>query len=884
MRWLRRVIEWFRGGRDADLREEMETHRALAHDELQRGGLTSAAAKAESHRRMGNALLAREDSREVWAARWIDRLRQHLRYGVRGLRREPAFALTTILTLGLGTAALTTAFSVADGELWRPLPYPQPRQLVTLQARKPSGRQEAAGIDLEELHEWRASLPALATLAAQGGSDTRTVRVDYTQSIDTVGVTANFFTTLGRGAIAGRVFSEADAHGSDAVIIGSSAWRRLFDSRADLIGRTMFIDNRPHTIVGIVETDNTRGVEDDVFLPLDESVTTGSPSDAGTFYTVIGRLSPGATPHLARTQLQSLIDRRGQNDRTRAGLIARVDDISDHYRAGDGRPLYFFLGASVLVLALTIINIAGLVLSRGLRRTPEFALRGALGGGGRAIAAQLLVEAALIAIPGCLLGLWLATEAVGVVSQTIPSGLLVRGRHIVVDYRAMAMCVAVIAVTMIGLALAPLGVARRADASNAMAGGARSSGLPAAGKARERMLIAQMALTVVLLVAGALFVKSFVAETRIPLGFDRSDGWSMYVGLNDPKFADMKLVRHYADALVERTRALPGVRDVAVATSSPLASGLSVTLTRPDLPQDQAGARTVYRAVGPQYFAAIGTAITRGRGFLASDVAGGPDVAVVNEEFVRQAFGGEDPIGQRVEIGGARTRQVPTIVATIVGVAANIKELRPNEAPLSDVYVPFAQRPLAGFEVIVRGNGSDTTMPAQLRNAAAEIDSSAAVAQVATLDRRVTVALQRDRFNLILASGFSIVALLVAAIGIYGAMAYASVARAREFGVRVALGATPAGLLRRALWHAARLGVIGAAIGVACAAGVAVWIGDALYTVPGEHNGLLYGVKTTDATAIGAAAAGVILMALVSGAVPARRLARVDPVKALRSE
>jgi predicted permease len=444
----------------------------------------------------------------------------------------------------------------------------------------------------------------------------------------------------------------------------------------------------------------------------------------------------------------------------------------------------------------------------------------------------------------------------------------------------------VIAITMVGLALAPLGVARRADAAAGLAGGWRSGGLPTVGRTRERLLIAQMALTVVLLAVGALFVKSFAAESRIPLGFDPADGWSVHVSLSDARYRDAGLVRQYVGALIERTRTIPGVRSAAVATSSPLLSGWLVLSSEPGapLPAGGAGTRTIYRAVSPDYFRVISTPITRGRGFLGSDVAGAPDVAVVNEEFVQQVFHGANPIGRQVELSGARTLQVRSGIVTVVGVAANIREIELNEASFADIYVPFAQRTSTNVELIVRGNGDSGSMPALLRKAAGETDPAVPVSRIATIDRRVAVALQRDRFNLVLAAGFSVVALLIAAIGIYGAMAYAAIARAREFGIRLALGASPAGLFRRALCHAARFGVIGAALGLLCAYGAAVWIGDALYLVPGNHNGLLYDTRTTDPIALVGAAAGVILVALVSGAIPARRLARIDPVKTLRAD
>src|SRR6185295_4849491 len=343
MSWMRRIAEWLRAKSSAAaLTEELEAHRAHVQDELERAGLSRDQAARESRRRMGNVLLAREDSRDVWIVRWTDRLRQHLRYGVRGLVREPAFALTAIATLGLGTAAMTTVFSVADGELWRPLPYPEPHRLLAVQSRDTKSRRDADPIGIDELNEWRTAMPAFSALAAEGGSDRRAVRLDFAQSIGTTTVTANFFTTLGRPAIAGRVFTAEDAHGSNAVVLGSRGWRRAFGGRPDIVGKTLYIDNEPRTVVGIVETDDSRGPEDDLFLPVDERPARGPQSDADTFFTTIGRLAPGATREVALAQAQAVFDRRGQTDRARAGHVAAVRDLSEYHRVSDGRPLYFF--------------------------------------------------------------------------------------------------------------------------------------------------------------------------------------------------------------------------------------------------------------------------------------------------------------------------------------------------------------------------------------------------------------------------------------------------------------------------------------------------------------------------------------------------------------
>lgn len=880
MGWLRRVVDWVRGGQNAALMEELEAHRAFTQDELERAGLPPAQAEAESRRRMGNVTLAREDARDVWIVRWIDSLRRQLRFGMRGLRREPTFAATAILTLAFGSAAVTTVFSVADAELWRSLPYTDAEQLVVLRSEKPAPERDTDVITMAELSEWRQALSGLTTIVASGDDSTprRAVRLTGTESMRSSEVTANYFSELGRRAIVGRVFGPNDAHGSDAIVLGARGWRRVFSADPSIVGRTVFVDNEAKVVVGIVEPDDSMGgLEGDLFLPINESRGTQR------LYGGLGRLAPGSTAAQVQAQLQAILDRHAAIDTTRAGHIARVELANDFYKRSDARPLYFFLGASVFVLVLTIVNLAGLVLARSVRRAPEFALRGALGGGAKLILLQLTAEAALIAVPGCAIGFWLTRQLLGTLSTLVPSDMLWRGTAIALDYRAAAVVAIIVLVTVAGLALAPLGVAHRADASIVKAGGSRSSGLPWAGRVRERLLVGQIALTVVLLVAGGLFLQSFTALTRMPLGFDPADGWTMSVTLSGDRYKDPALIRQYTTSLIQDVRAIPGVRSAALATSSPLRSGWVVRTTRPGAETADAGVQAIYRAIGPGYFSTIGTAITRGRAIDATDVAGAPNVAVVNQEFVHRVLHDEDPIGRQIALGGIHAPVKPTVV-TIVGVAASIKEVGFNEVAFADIYVAFDQYPVPGGELLVRGNGADSAMPALLRAAAAKADPFVPVSSVSPMSRRVTVALQEDKFNFVLAIGFAVIALLVASIGIYGAMAYAASARAREFGVRLALGASPRMLMQKALSGAARFGVLGAGIGIALALALSRWIGDALYLVPGKHNGLLYGVQTTDPIALAGAAGSVLLVALVAGFIPARRLARVDPVKTLRAE
>lgn len=874
------IVGWFAAKQnDAALRDELEAHRAHAQDELERSGLPSAEASIESRRRMGNVLLAREDSREVWIVRWLDRARANIRYGLRGLIRERSFGVTTILTLALGTAALASVFSVVNAEVWRPLPFSNPRALVSIRSLGPEPRKDNDAITVDEFLEWRKTMPALSSVAAEASDRPRAVRHGFTEAMRVEEVTANYFTTLGRRPIMGRVFDDSDAHGSDAVLLGSRAWQSSFDSDPGIVGRSLLIDNEPHVIVGVVRTVDVAGPEPALFLPLDERP---GPSTGGqSVYGAVGRIGPGATVEIVRQQVQAELDRRGAIDRARAGHTADVEDYSAFNTRTDSRELYFFLAASAFVLVLAIVNVAGLVLARGLRRSPEFALRGALGGGGRAIVGQLAAEAAIIAVPGVALGLWLTRIAMGYLGRVVPDDLLWRGAEVPIDYRVLLVIGLVVLVTMAGLALAPLGIARRAEASVAMATGSRSSELPRAARTRERLLVIQVALTVVLLAGGALFFRSFLALTHVPLGFDASGGWSMQVSLSGERYRDNAMTRQYAHTLLSEAGAIPGVRSATVATSSPLMSGWVVLATKPGAAADAPATRSIYRAISPDYFQTVGTRITRGRSVLAADTSGAPPVAIVNEQFVQDFFHGADPIGRDVSIKGVHS-PIAAGSVTIVGVAANIKEVGMNEASFADIYVPFDQRPATSIELIVRGSSSPDAMAAALKAAAGRADPAMPVSRVSPIERRVAVALQQDRFNLVLVASFAVVALLISAIGVYGAMAYAAVARAREFGVRLALGAAPMRLLRNALWRAGRLGVIGGSIGVALTLGLAVWLGNALYLVPGQHNGMLFSVKTTDPIAIGSAAIGIVLVTLAAGFIPALRLARVDPARTLR--
>jgi predicted permease len=566
-----------------------------------------------------------------------------------------------------------------------------------------------------------------------------------------------------------------------------------------------------------------------------------------------------------------------------------VEDYRQYYARTDARPLYLLLAASALVLILTCVNVAGLLLARALKRRFEFAIRGALGGGMRALLRQLVVEGVCLALPAAAGALLLARWGVGVLGTEVPPEYLWRTSALSVDWRVCLFALAICAATAIVFGLAPTIAARRIDLSSTLGDGARTAGAtPAQSRARGLLLSAQVALTVVLLAAAGLFVKSYAALTRVPLGFDPAGGVSFRVSLSGSRYETREQLTAYADGLGRRALAIPGVTGAVIASSSPLMSGPVVrfAVNKSEVPTEGQEQQAIIRAVTPAYFSLLAIRLVQGREFSTADTKTSPRVAVINEVLARRYFGTESPIGRTLTIStGQRapwTRHPGDL--TIVGVAANTREVGLNEVDFCDVYVPFAQMPAPSIELIARASVPASALAAPIRAAAAAMDPQIPLGTVRPLDERIDAALREDRFHLLLMASFAVVALLLAAMGIYGAVAYAAEQRRREFGVRMALGADARTLIVIALGHALRIAAIGAAAGLAIALTLAKALGDALYLVPKVHNGLLFGVSTSDPIVLGGAVALIMGVTLLASAIPARRVGWIDPITSLRQD
>ncbi len=841
----------------------------------------------------------------LWCRYWLEALRgtphlvrlrvdswthagRDVRHAFRGLRHQPLFTLAATLTLATGISITTTVFSIGDAELWRPLPFPDPDRLVKVSTRT-GDRGPVALLSGAELVDWRAGSSGAIQIAGDGPVSRQTLQLDTAHAVRVSHVTTNYFEALPRPLIAGRVFTEGDRRVARAAVLTDRAWRRLFDAAPDAVGRSVLLNGQPTPIVGIVPANDSMGLDSDLFLALDEAAPSFLDRRQPLFAGVVGRLKPGVDPGVAKAQLDAVQARIAALAGSAAPVRPiQIENLSDYYRASSGRPLYFLLGASLVVLLLSQVNVAALVLGRAFSRTREFALRGALGGGQGALARQLLVEGALLALPAAAIGVVTAQWAVGAIAVRLPDDVLLRGAEIPVDYRVAAFAFGLSAITSLLVGLAPLAATRRLNLSSTLGAAGRAGRSRSEGRSRVTLLTAQLALTTVLLAGAAVFLKSFVALTHVPLGFDPERLVAFRAPLGGPRYSTEAQVREYADRLLEAITATPGVQIAAIASSSPLGSGPIVHFAYPDRPKPAEGSepRAIIRSVTPGYFRAAGIPVVRGRDFSALDVAGAPPVASINEHLAKQLSGDGNPVGLSIELlPGARaawTRRPGALV--VIGVAGNIKEVGLNEVSFASIHVPLAQMPPSALEVVARTAVPPAGVAPALRQAAAAVDSAVPVGAITTFDDRVDRALHRDRFNLQLVSLFAAIGVLLAAVGIYGTVAYAVQTRTRELGVRLALGARPARLMSSAVWQACRIGLFGGVAGITATLVLTRLIGDALYLVPGSDNGLLYGVSVTVPPMLALAVGGVRSVAALAALLPARRIAKVDPVRVLRND
>jgi putative ABC transport system permease protein len=790
-----------------------------------------------------------------------------LRFALRALRRHPAFTAMVVLTLALGIGANTAIFSVVNGVLLRALPYPDPDRLVIV-----FGKYEAfghTGVSLPDYLDWRAGSADVAELAAVTTTSLNLTGSGVPERTAGAVATSNFFRTLGLAPTLGRGFTPEEERGSapKVVVLGHDFWRRQYAGDPAVLGRTVTLNGTVRTVVGVAPAGLAYPEGIDVWLPLRTDTTLNRRAE---FLEVIGRVKPGVTLERARQRIVDVnAGLQQQYPETNATFLSDVVSMKEEM-VGSARPaILVFMGAVGLVLLVACANVANLLLARAASREREVAIRVALGANRRRVFAQLLAESLVLALAGGAGGLLLADLGVRALKAS-EFDAVPRLGDVGIDARVLGFTIVLSLATGVLFGLAPALRLAREDLQDALRGGGRSM----TGAARERrtrgaLVLSEVALAVVLLVGAGLLLRSFEQMQGIKPGFDADRVMTMRVALPVAIYQRDDQVRTFWSSLLARVQTLPGVRSAGLSNTVPMAGVGYASFSIEGVPDAPEGVMQDVQpyAVTPEYFRTMGVTLARGRLLEPRDVTGGQMVAVVNQEMVRKFYGGRDPIGSRVTLGDT------TQYMTVVGVVNDVRQEGLTAAPYSQIYWPLDQDVRRSIVVVVRTAGDPTSVVGGVRAAVRDLDPQLPVYDVRTMEERVATTIARPRVTAVLVGVFAATALLLAAIGIYGVVSYTVAQRTRELGVRMALGAPAAGVLRLVVGQGMLPAVGGVVVGLAGAWAAARVLGS-----------LLYGVSASDPWTFAGVALFLLMVALVATWLPARRATRVDPVIALRAE
>ena len=793
-----------------------------------------------------------------------------LTHALRALARAPGFVVVAVLTLALGIGATTAVFTVVNALVLRPLPYPAADRLVMLwQDLRARGGPPDEWASPGNVVDWQSRLPQIERLAAIGGWRPTFVGDAEPEALTGEQVSHEYFSVLGRPPMLGRDFAADDdvPNARRVVLIGDGLWRRRFGADPGVVGRVVTLAGEPHEVIGVLSADVrpvvAAGAE--VWRPL--RLNRAAPVRGAVFLRTVGRLAAGTTLAQAQgaaTALATRLEAEYPEANQKTGFL--VQPLADRV-TGQIRPALVALASGVgFVLLIACANIALLSIARASGRRRELATRIALGAGRGRIVRQLVTESLVVAAVGGLAGLVVAVWGVDTLVAMAPTDAP-RLDEVSIDLSVFAVAALLTMATGVLVGLAPAWQASLAAAAPALKEGGRGTAGGAGRSLRRLLVTAEVALALVLLTGGVLLIETFTRLQSADLGF-RTDG--VLVGaieLPQASYDSREKIRALYDQVLERAAAIPGVRRAALTSVLPLDGGdsdMSFDIEgRPPPASPSAAPVTWYRLTSAGYFDAIGMHLLRGRSFAEHEAA--PTV-VVNETFVRRFFPGEDPLGRQVRFGP----QSPAYA--IVGVVADVRGRGAREDTRAETFIPYWHLAEGGMNIVLSG-ATPGAWAAPLRAAVSQADANLPVVGVRTMAEMLGASIDQPRFLATLAGGFAALAVVLAALGIYGVMAYAVAQRTTEIGVRMALGARASGVFRLVVGDGVRLAAIGVVLGVVGA----VLAARAIATQ-------LFGVVPTDPLRLAGAAAALIAVVVVACVVPAWRAMRVDPIEALRAD
>ena len=862
---------------DRDIREhiEMETQDNIAR------GMSPEEARRAAFLKFGNVTRVKEKTREVWSFVWLEQLWQDIRYGTRMLRRTPGFAAIAILTLALGIGANTAIFSIVDAVLLRAFPYPHPEQLVLVFNAPVKQPDALSALSYRDFRECREQNRVFSEMAGNAFHDLTLTGAGEPSIVNTADVTPEIFSLLNAKPLAGRTLLPEDGKQGAApvAVVSENLWRSRFGSNPNLIGQAVSLDMRAFTVVGILPASFhypdgaarqdvwIATAQDPLFGPL--LLRPGVRALGG-----IGRLKPGISVAQAQAEMDTIGARLAKEfPEQDSGFTIRIQPYRQAVVGNVKSALLILLGAVGLVLLIACANIANLLLSRATSRAREIAVRIALGAGRARVIRQLLTESALLGLLGGVAGVLLAAWSVWILRPFLPAEVTqINSIHIGGSVLVFALALSLAAALAFGLAPALLATPSNLQ-TNIKEGGAQA-GQRGGQHVRNVLAVAEISLAVVLLVAGGLLIRSFALVTKVNPGFDPKNVIEAEISLPQFQYSTPQQWTAFSNELLARLHAQPGLQDSALAAPLPMdrqgeaTFDFSIVGNPPLSPGKSTTAD--YATVSPDYFRVMRIPLLRGRFFSEQDSPSSPKVALISETLARRYFPNQDPIGRQMKFGFPPNTDVSR---EIVGIVGDVRDESLGRKPGPMMYVPFSQAPLYGGEVVVRSSLSASIVTAGIRQSTHAIDKDLPVTDIESFPDALGESISQERFRTFLLGSFSAIALVLAAVGIFGVMSYSASQRTHEIGIRMALGAEPRNILRLVLGQGAKLALFGLGVGIVAA-----------FLLARLMSSLLYGVSATDPITFSIVAVVFLGVAMLACYIPARRAMKIDPMVALRCE
>jgi putative ABC transport system permease protein len=882
MTWMNRIRSVFRRRRfESDLDEELQFHIETKMQENIAAGMAPEQARSAAKRAFGNTVLVRESARGAWGFGSAERLWQDTRYAFRAFRKNPGFTALILVTLAFGIGANTAIFSVVYGVLMKPLTFDDPGRLVKIYQSNPktgARRMQNSAMDIEDARAQNRSFEGIATFHQL--STTLTGRGEPEQ-VGVCSASSDLFGVLRAQPILGRTFStQEQKSGEQVALISRALWERSMAGDPSALGQSITLDQKSYTVIGVMPGSfrfpdrGVRPIPTEIWLP----IAGGKPvSRGGRSTEAIARLKPGVTLAQARQDMDAISAALAQaykpDEDFKFVEAPLLEDI-----VGDARPAVMVIFAAVaFVLLIACANVANLLLARGASRQKEIAIRSAIGASRARIVKQLLTESVILGLGGGVLGIAIAIWGVGVLAHLAPKDFP-RLDQVRLTPWVLAFNLSVSVAVGVLFGILPAVQVSKTSLLTGLKDGSVATPTRSASIRRRTyanlLVISQIAMSIVLLTGAGLMSRSFLRLTSVDLGFDPTDLTTFQLALPLERYkAAAPRVEFYQQSL-ERIRSLPGVEYASVSSSCPLSGGFVATdfiiagapAPGPDAESPEAG----YNAITSDYFHCMGIPILKGRSLDDQDRAGKPPVVVVNQAFVHRYLGGGDALGQRIKVDWG-----DALWSEIVGVVGDTRDVTPGSEPAPQIYAPLFQStsPLATFLVRTGSLASQSNLVFNLRSVIASVDQDEPISDVVTMHEAFSDRVAQPRFQMALITAFSLLALTLTAVGLYGVVSYSVAERTHEIGVRMSLGANCRSVLILVMSRVILLAFAGVAIGV----GAAHWLTRLIAT-------MLYSVKPTDTLTFVGVSLLLIIVALVASYLPARRATKLDPLTALRYE